>query len=1008
MGACTNKQDREDSKSPSGIPDCFYFSRSKGKLINIHNKKVQKIHLESKLFCSKDSAIGYLSKKRIILIGGSSDSCLICKVSTLNLTNMEIIHLPDIPIPCKQGQVHEIGEWIYYIGGLTTRNNEVVPATIFRFSQKQNIWQEIKEPNKANSTFKFSALKNFGSCVMDKKIFIFGGERLDKLGNLKSSKLILSLTVDQGFVLKTESKLPIKVNNPIVAAGENHAIVVGGTDPKTGGFNYKSFYVLLKENGMKVNIMDPLNMKFIENFPPIYTNQYAVFISYPNVAVRYKNLNFWKTFHIKGKKQGKSGKVEKKSEVKVPEIAEEVKVQEFEKGNRSWNPGVSEGLEKKLKKSKQSSSSQNISASDSKISFEKDGELNLEVSADFPSFKKSVSKSSSSNSSSSKSSSSKSSSSKGSSSKSRSSRLQKKSKHSIPSAEVSKKFSSPDYKPPNITISALDSQVPSEKPSHLPKIPLLDLTFNPKPQLPIINHDLSKNPVKKLLLHKKSSSSSDRLFKGKNDAHEITILIPDNKSSGCNQSNIKITKPENYKNIETSSSDDSIRSISLTSSRNKSGSKILESSNSDSEDKNGNVADFLRLNDANSSRRSSRDKDSKRSDPSPASLPEEIEKKQYESSKIFNKNLYLDDKNTDKIIGLTGFKDRPTSPSIPILSGKIDLRLPIAGTPKGNFIEQRVRTPAYRKSSDGIVVIPTKYSEDSEDSDENFPRPSHPPTSRPVYSLIRPGSKIIAKSVVKTDKNQIRLTPKGMRMAEKACSVLVSSIFSSDDFGAGKNTKAEDVPNFVAEDEVKPEKMIENNEESKIGKSRPSKSSSSESSSSESSSSESSSSESNSLNSKVLVLADSPEKSSRSSSDSHHSSSKVKKSASSVSSSDISDTENEETLKFSQLEGHRFLQLISSTLKLNPFFSVPSSLHLADMNLYLLQMIPCKSFTLTEELFRILSLLHETANKSPLTEKEKWNIVMCSGLLPENTEITGQQLAFALSRSFKYILLRKS
>jgi hypothetical protein len=87
---------------------------------------------------------------------------------------------------------------------------------------------------------------------------------------------------------------------------------------------------------------------------------------------------------------------------------------------------------------------------------------------------------------------------------------------------------------------------------------------------------------------------------------------------------------------------------------------------------------------------------------------------------------------------------------------------------------------------------------------------------------------------------------------------------------------------------------------------------------------------------------------------------------------------------------------------------VPSQLTLTEMSKYLRQIVPSREYVLAQELFDVLKGIHDCVGKQQLKEKEKWNIVMSSKLLPENNEITGDQLAFALGRGFKYVLLRKS
>ena len=175
---------------------------------------------------------------------------------------------------------------------------------------------------------------------MENKIFIIGGQRVDRLGNLKSSKRVFSLSFNAGFIIKKEAKIPVKLERPIIAAGGKHAIIVGGKDPKTEELNKACFYINLKNGQVNVHSIEALSIDLEENYPPTYKKEYAMFISYPNVAVRYKDRCSWAVYHIKDKAGPlrsvlQASILDKKKDEKNKEI-EKAKIEEEKQENSEF------------------------------------------------------------------------------------------------------------------------------------------------------------------------------------------------------------------------------------------------------------------------------------------------------------------------------------------------------------------------------------------------------------------------------------------------------------------------------------------------------------------------------------------------------------------------------------------------------------------------------------------------------------------------------------------------
>ena len=310
MGACSSKKPKDppENVSLSSIPEAFYFNRSTSKLMHLIGKKVSKIPLRYKFKLSPESAIGYISMKKLLIVGGSLNSLLLQSVVHIDLVENSVLVYPDLPIGCKEGQLHEIGEWIYYVGAQQQIQGSLEPAPIMRFSRKQKIWEIIQEQESAEDRFRFTSLVNFGSCVMENKIIIVGGQRMSKIGSLKSNKKIFALSVQSGFTLNEVGKMPVKVLRPIIAAGDKHGIIVGGIHPKTSEYNNACYYVSVKDQVFIVRSIEALTFPLTENYPPVYTREYALFLSFPKVAVRFKDKIGWAILEIRGQKASENRK----------------------------------------------------------------------------------------------------------------------------------------------------------------------------------------------------------------------------------------------------------------------------------------------------------------------------------------------------------------------------------------------------------------------------------------------------------------------------------------------------------------------------------------------------------------------------------------------------------------------------------------------------------------------------------------------------------------------------
>ena len=108
----TESQENKNKNDPNAwkLPEFYYFNRTTSQLLYLTEESSTEIILKTNCCFAQDSAIGYLSSKDIILVGGLVKSSLVALVVLISPSSQRAYELSYLPMPCTQGQVHEIGE----------------------------------------------------------------------------------------------------------------------------------------------------------------------------------------------------------------------------------------------------------------------------------------------------------------------------------------------------------------------------------------------------------------------------------------------------------------------------------------------------------------------------------------------------------------------------------------------------------------------------------------------------------------------------------------------------------------------------------------------------------------------------------------------------------------------------------------------------------------------------------------------------------------------------------
>ena len=286
----------------SNFPEFFYLDRQKASLYYITKSQTTEFLLKSHFNLPLDSALTILPNGLVISVGGLIKQSLVKLVYTVDLQTKVVSELPELPIACKLGQLHALGDYIYYIGGVKNGKSDMEQAPMMRFNYRLSLWEDLW---RYGEQFQFDRIVNMGTCAFGNKILLIGGQRITSTGNLRNNKKIYSIAVEEDFKVKLESKIPFKVLRPSIANGRKNAVVAGGTNPKTGTPSRGSFLIITQGDGLKIVKFADLSFDLKENYPAIYEQDTAIFISRPFIAVRVKKINNWIGFEISGKESRK-------------------------------------------------------------------------------------------------------------------------------------------------------------------------------------------------------------------------------------------------------------------------------------------------------------------------------------------------------------------------------------------------------------------------------------------------------------------------------------------------------------------------------------------------------------------------------------------------------------------------------------------------------------------------------------------------------------------------------
>ena len=330
------------SVSKFNLPELFYVHRKKSRVLQLANGQVSKLNFSKKLKIRQDSAIGLLSRNKILICGGTDSSgCLINSCFLVDTQKLTTQILPPLPCPCASGYLFEFSRWAYLAGAVTEssmdgEDDEIeVPAPLIRLDLKEFNWEvftsESKSKPKNNETalmpneIFITQLRAPSVFLFTGKLYLYGGTTKVKGKREKFNQKFYSLDLnEERFKLKLEKiRLPKRLKNPAFVNRGSDVLITGGMSED--GENFESWS--LKFVNKKPQITQEANFisKKIDNHPTFYTGTYSVVFGFPEINFLKDKARTWEKITI----------IQKIGKKPTPELNKTVRVEVLKKNKAS-------------------------------------------------------------------------------------------------------------------------------------------------------------------------------------------------------------------------------------------------------------------------------------------------------------------------------------------------------------------------------------------------------------------------------------------------------------------------------------------------------------------------------------------------------------------------------------------------------------------------------------------------------------------------------------------------
>ena len=81
-----------------------------------------------------------LKDGRYFSVGGVKGDNFVSDTFLLSARKLRVRKLMDLPVAVKWGQLYELDQFVYYVGGVQAERGKEIPASVYRFSLQNSSW----------------------------------------------------------------------------------------------------------------------------------------------------------------------------------------------------------------------------------------------------------------------------------------------------------------------------------------------------------------------------------------------------------------------------------------------------------------------------------------------------------------------------------------------------------------------------------------------------------------------------------------------------------------------------------------------------------------------------------------------------------------------------------------------------------------------------------------------------------------------------------------------------
>ncbi|CAG9310697.1 unnamed protein product [Blepharisma stoltei] len=315
MGSCFSKSKKSKSKDiiktkiPTKFEEFYYLDRHSA--IILHHKAdgmIEILEFKNRVKFNINSAVGYMTKTRLIVAGGSNGGKYSKNVYDVDFATADFVALKELPIPSRSGTLIKYENRIYFVGGISKSNRREKPAPLMYLNLADSTWkfliceqlnQDYRNYADLNPEFPIQNLWFPGAFLWNDRIYIVGGYKINNQRRPESNSDVYSLNLKNNSLRKEKFIFPIEGAHPLCSVNGNEVTIISRYDPLDGKKSSKWCIVkMIEDSPMIKTSLNPINIELTEFYPAIKSLNATIFISNPHFILKRNNSYRWQTFEL--------------------------------------------------------------------------------------------------------------------------------------------------------------------------------------------------------------------------------------------------------------------------------------------------------------------------------------------------------------------------------------------------------------------------------------------------------------------------------------------------------------------------------------------------------------------------------------------------------------------------------------------------------------------------------------------------------------------------------------